>query len=112
MDEVLSAEHQLVLNLERLIEVRFRRMALPRFYARACGLSLPVLNKVCVKHRGMPVSALISLRVIREARFLLSATTLPAASIAYELGFKDPSYFCRYFKRLTGMTVLEYRRRS
>lgn len=52
MAESLSAEHQLVLNLERLIEVHFRRMALPRFYARACGLSLPVLNKVCVKHRG------------------------------------------------------------
>jgi len=33
------------------------------------------------------------------------------ASIAYELGFQDPAYFSRAFKRHAGITPKEYRER-
>jgi len=34
------------------------------------------------------------------------------AGIAYELGFQDPAYFSRLFKKLVGMTPKEYRLRT
>jgi len=106
----VSQEHQLVFELDQLLEANFKKMTSPGFYARSFGLSLSMLNKICVKHRGQPMSGVIADRIISEAKLLLAETTLPASSIAYELGFKDPSYFCRYFKRVTGMTVMGYRR--
>jgi AraC-like DNA-binding protein len=48
---------------------------------------------------------------IAQERLLLEAcrqlTYLPAAvaSIAYELGFQDPAYFSRLFKKRFGLTV-------
>jgi len=32
------------------------------------------------------------------------------STIAYELGFQDPAYFSRLFKRHMGLTPKEYRR--
>jgi len=31
------------------------------------------------------------------------------AQIAYELGFNDPAYFCRVFKRYSGVTPRAFR---
>ncbi len=41
-------------------------------------------------------------------------TYVPAgvASIAYELGFQDPAYFSRLFKKLMGVTPKEFRRQA
>jgi AraC family transcriptional activator of pobA len=29
--------------------------------------------------------------------------------LAFELGFEDPAYFCRFFKRHTGLAPRDYR---
>ncbi len=42
-------------------------------------------------------------------------TTDPSRSlkqIAFSLGFNEPTSFYRYFKRVTGMTALAYRRQA
>ncbi|GAC1328826.1 MAG: hypothetical protein NVS3B11_09160 [Collimonas sp.] len=36
--------------------------------------------------------------------------TYVPASIAYELGFQDPAYFSRLFKKRMGVTPKEFRR--
>ena len=33
----------------------------------------------------------------------------PVATIAEELGYTSPQFFCRLFKKLTGLTPSEYR---
>jgi AraC family transcriptional activator of pobA len=32
--------------------------------------------------------------------------------LAFELGFEDPAYFCRFFKRQTGLSPTDYRRQA
>jgi AraC family transcriptional activator of pobA len=41
-------------------------------------------------------------RLVSEARRLLRYTNATAAQVAAELGFDDPSYFSRFYLRLTG----------
>ncbi len=56
-----------------------------------------------------PISYLISRR-IRESRFLLAETDHTLSQIAQILGFSSPSYFSQSFRRLEGMSPMEYRR--
>jgi AraC family transcriptional activator of pobA len=35
---------------------------------------------------------------------------VPIAQLALDLGFEDPAYFCRFFKRRTGQSPRDYRR--
>jgi len=40
---------------------------------------------------------------------LLSHSDLDVAEVGYQTGFKDPSYFGRFFRRETGRTPAEFR---
>jgi AraC family transcriptional activator of pobA len=51
-------------------------------------------------------------RLMLEACRKLTYVPAGVAGIAYELGFQDPAYFSRLFKKLVGMTPKEYRFRS
>lgn len=47
-----------------------------------------------------------------RARELLAVAGLPISTIAYDLGFSDPSNFARSFKRWTGESPQDYRSRT
>jgi AraC family transcriptional regulator, transcriptional activator of pobA len=48
-------------------------------------------------------------RLTREACRRLVYIAAPAASLAAELGFDDPAYFSRFFKRRTGLSPHRWR---
>ena len=56
-----------------------------------------------------PISYLISRRV-EESRFLLRETDHTLSLIAQMLGFSSPSYFSQCFRRVEGISPIEYRR--
>ncbi len=47
---------------------------------------------------------------IEEAKQLLETTRLPLEEIGFRVGYEDPSFFRRLFKRLTGLPPNQYRR--
>ncbi|MFJ9553225.1 helix-turn-helix domain-containing protein [Nocardiopsis sp. NPDC101807] len=47
-----------------------------------------------------------------EAKRLLAGTGLTVAAVARAVGFTDPAYFCRFFRRETGSSAGEFRRRA
>ncbi len=49
--------------------------------------------------------------MIREACRLLAFSNLSVSSVAYDIGYTDPSYFSRVFARATGMRPRTYRQR-
>ena len=57
-----------------------------------------------------PIAYVQRLRVERAKR-LLEQTTDPIEEISWAVGYEDPASFRRLFKRLTGLTAGEYRRR-
>ncbi|MEG2288049.1 MAG: AraC family transcriptional regulator, partial [Ruthenibacterium sp.] len=58
-----------------------------------------------------PINYLIDRR-IRESKYMLSNTNHSLSQIAHVLGFSSPSYFSQSFRKLTGMSPMEYRKRS
>lgn len=52
----------------------------------------------------------ISHKKIEKAQLLLVTSDMPVKNIAYKLSFDDYSYFCRIFKKTTGITPKEYRK--
>lgn len=56
-----------------------------------------------------PINYLISRRV-EESRFLLRETDHHLSLIAQMLGFSSPSYFSQCFRRVEGVSPMEYRR--
>jgi transcriptional regulator GlxA family with amidase domain len=55
-----------------------------------------------------PIDFLIRLRV-RHACRLLDTTTLPVAEVAERVGYEDPYYFTRCFRRIMGLSPRRYR---
>ncbi|OEU97266.1 hypothetical protein AN217_04555 [Streptomyces qinglanensis] len=47
-----------------------------------------------------------------EAKRLLAGTAMTVRQVAHEVGFADPAYFCRFFRRETGASPGEFRRES
>lgn len=61
---------------------------------------------------GMAPKAYVQSRRIEVAQMLLLHNDKPVKAIAAETGFHDVAYFCRVFRRRTGMTPGEYRNRG
>jgi AraC family transcriptional activator of pobA len=80
-------------------------------YAEALGMSESRLNRVCRAAAGKSALEVVQDRLTLEARRRLIHVAGPVSSLAYELGFEDPAYFWRFFKRRTGMTPREFRKR-
>ncbi|HHZ10734.1 MAG TPA: helix-turn-helix domain-containing protein [Rhizobiales bacterium] len=97
-------------RLGALIGAHFREHRDAAFYAGAIGVSTAHLNRILRAATGCSLQQLLNRRLVEEARRDLVFTFLPAQSIALALGFSDPAYFSRFFRRETGMTPGEYRK--
>lgn len=82
------------------------------FYANALHITPDYLNKVCHRAYGITPKALIDQQIIVEIKSYLNDTTLPVGEIAELLNFEDASYMCRFFRRKTGMSPLEFRKQN
>lgn len=80
-------------------------------YAERLGLSTERLNRMVRNETGLNAQALLHARLAREACRRLVHVVAPVSKLAFELGFEDPAYFCRFFKRHTGLAPRDYRQR-
>lgn len=78
-------------------------------YASKLNITSKQLNRLCLTYLNKNASKLIEERVNLEAMRLLYHGDLPVKEIAFNLGFEDPSYFNRYFKRINNVTPNEFK---
>jgi AraC family transcriptional activator of pobA len=79
-------------------------------YARQLALSESSLNRLCRSLTGGTAFDVIQQRLALEARRRLLYIAGSVAAIAAELGFKDPAYFCRFFRKRSGLSPMAFRR--
>ena len=101
--------HRLFDDYRALIEQHYLEHWPLGRYARQLRVSVERLNRLCKQQTGASAFELVQDRLIHEAGRRLIYIAVPVVHLARELGFADAAYFCRFFKRRTGMTPNEYR---
>ncbi|WP_405982816.1 AraC family transcriptional regulator [Streptomyces sp. NBC_00158] len=79
------------------------------WYARELGVSAGHFQTLVRRATGRSPGSLIRQQQTLEAKRLLSGTDMTVRQIAHLGGFSDPAYFCRFFRRETGMSPGEFR---
>ena len=95
-----------------LIEANFALHTPLNQYAVSLDISVAHLNAICRQISGRSALQLIHERLILEAERELIYTPMTIKEISELLGFTDPAYFTRFFKRQTGMSPREFRQQS
>ncbi|WP_242579256.1 helix-turn-helix domain-containing protein [Streptomyces sp. MST-110588] len=81
-------------------------------YADELGVSLSYLTEAVKRGTGRTPGQIIRHAQTVEAKRLLTVTRLTVAQVARRTGFGDPAYFCRFFRRETGLSPGDFRRRT
>jgi len=92
------------------IEEHYREPISLRDVARAVSLSRGYLTTVVRRKTGRTVQEWIAERRMAEARRLLFETDLAVEEVGRRVGYGDPGYFVRSFRRAHGATSLGWRR--
>lgn len=80
-----------------------------KFYADKLHITPDYLYKLTYRQSGITPKELIDRQVVTAIKTLLSSTDMSIKNIASELNFEDSPYMCRYFRRMTGLSPMEYR---
>jgi AraC family transcriptional activator of pobA len=94
---------------EELLEQQFLTVREVAAYASQMHLTPNYLNHICKKVLGKTASQLLHERLTIEAQRLLTHTARSVKEIGFLLGFDDPSYFVRFFKKNTRQTPAAFR---
>ncbi|WP_417887288.1 helix-turn-helix domain-containing protein [Zunongwangia sp.] len=110
--EWYESKHQFyhLRNFEKLIEEDFKKKHLPKEYAKLLNVTPNYLNALCKKIRGQSAGEMIRNRILLESKRLLINSSLSISEVAYQLNFKDNSYFSRFFKKYVGISPDDFRR--
>lgn len=100
----------LALRLSALIEAHFRHDWSAERYATELASSAYQLSHAARKTFHISVKQLILERRLLEAKRQLFYTDKPVQTISFDVGFDDPSYFSRFFRRHTGFAPATWRR--
>lgn len=79
-------------------------------YASELHITAGYLSRICRTVTGKSPKEIIMDVYITNAQLMLSDIEKSINEIAYSLGFEDPSYFARAFKRKVGVSPNEFRK--
>ncbi|MBD3728234.1 MAG: helix-turn-helix domain-containing protein [Sphingomonadales bacterium] len=97
-----GGESGLQRRFRALVEAHYRNHRPLSFYAGELGCTERTLSRLTRDAWAMSPLEMIHARLALEAQRLLRFTNASCAEVAWELGFTDPSYFSRFFNRMTG----------
>ena len=92
----------------RLVQARCLEHRDLDYYARELCITPKYLSRIVSKVAGKKALLVIQENVIAEAESLLKEGKYNVQQISDLLHFPSPSYFCRYFRKATGLTPRAY----
>lgn len=98
-------------EFRKLLELHYKEWKKPAEYAEALFISVAHLNDTVRDISGNTVSLHIQQQNVLEAKRLLLLSDLPVKEIAYELGYNDPVYFSKLFRKITKLTPVDFRQK-
>jgi AraC family transcriptional activator of pobA len=97
------------LELRRAIDRHYRDDWPVRRYVEKLATTPHLLDKAACTVFGQTVKDMVLERRLLEAKRLLRFTIRPMEDIGREIGFDDPAYFSRFFRKRTGLSPTDWR---
>lgn len=108
-NQMLSRPAELSRQFRMLMAKNIRAIKSPSGYSTRLNVSQSYLNESVKRITGFSISYWIQQEILLEAKRLLYYSEFNIKQISYELGYEDPSYFSRFFRKAAGMSALEFR---
>lgn len=108
---VNNRQEEIFTQFLSMVSEQYNRHHDVTWYADRQCITPKYLSSV-VKHiSGKPANDWIETYVVQEAKNQLVSTHRSVQQIAFDLGFTSQSFFGKYFKRVTGVSPQQFRRR-
>lgn len=104
----INKHSDLVHNFKKLLIENITKEQSVAFYSEKLNVSPNHLNKTVKSLTGKSTKTWINDVLLIGAKILLVQSELTVNEIAFTLGFSDPSYFNRFFKKHTGVSPFVY----
>jgi AraC-like DNA-binding protein len=93
---------------QSFVETHYHEKIYEEKVAQLCGMNTSTFSRSFKKEQGMTFRDYLINYRISKARELLQKPYAVVTAIAYTVGFQDPSYFTRIFRRIVGMSPSRY----
>lgn len=98
-------------NFLKILEENYQRPLGVDFYAEKLFMSTRNLNLICKGILHQTVSEIIETRKLIEAKNQLTHSDKNISEIGFDLGYNEKSYFTNVFKKRTGQSPSEFRKK-
>ncbi len=105
----LTRKEDLVLRFADLVSKHVREDRKVQFYSSLLNVTAKYLTETLKEVSGKNAGEVIDDFVILECKLLLENPAYSIAQVSSLMNFSDPSFFGKYFKRLTGLSPKEFR---
>ena len=115
VSEVTATAHRsffLTQKFKVLLETEPLMIGPIRRYAEKLHVTERCLSDATRMATGLTTTELVHQRVVLEAKRMLAHSALNVTSIAIRLGFEDPSYFSRFFRKYVGLSPRDFKSHS
>jgi AraC-like DNA-binding protein len=106
-----SEGHILFHKFKTLLEKAYTKEHMASYYAAELMISSKKLNDVCKTFSGFTLHNLIKNRLMLEAKRRLLHSNNSVKEIGHQLGFEDPAYFNRFFRKEVEMSAASFKKR-
>ncbi|MEI9955615.1 MAG: AraC family transcriptional regulator [Ferruginibacter sp.] len=93
-----------------LLEKNFKQQHLVNFYCSQLNITSKKLTQALAGSTGKTSLHIINDRILLEAKRELSFSKKTIKEIAFDLGFDDPLYFSKFFKKHTSLPPQDFRK--
>lgn len=108
--ELSNEKVEVIRHFNILVEMHFRKKHLVTDYAFMLNKTPKNLSNLFAKHSEKTPLMIINERIFLEAKRLLLFSSKTSSEIAYELGYKEPGHFTKFFKKHSGFTPIEFKK--
>lgn len=116
IDRSINVSGTMVKKFQKVVDNYFEKdlhlqdgLPTVNYLADKLSVSTRYLSDVLKQETGKTALEHIHIYLIKEAKNLLLSSENNVSGIAYDLGFESPSYFTRLFKKIVGLTPVQYR---
>jgi AraC family transcriptional regulator, transcriptional activator of pobA len=104
---ILNTNLSKFIEFKLVVETHLTEQPSINAIAEKLALTTNSLYRIVKEYSGISPKDFLTNRLMIEAQRKLHYSNLSVKELAYELGFNDPDYFSRLFKKCTGKSVSE-----